>query len=150
MRPEDIANSLIANFEDVIPRQSWGETSFFVNPGRRLPSGTYFATLKEKDGENDRSSNLDRQGVFRLSIGPQRKDFESRFGTPPARPSKGGVIDGPWDFSEKNTLMPHPVYGWMSWVCVLNPSDAMFEKLNPLLISAHEKALKSAQKRLRN
>jgi len=28
-------------------------------------------------------------------------------------------------------LMPHPVYGRMFWVCVLNPSDVTFQKVQP-------------------
>ncbi len=30
-------------------------------------------------------------------------------------------------------LLPHPVYGRMHWVCVLNPSAATFESLRPCL-----------------
>ena len=36
--------------------------------------------------------------------------------------------------------MPHPVYAAQSWVCVLNPSDATFESLRPLLAEAHQRA----------
>ena len=34
-----------------------------------LPNGVYFCTLKENNGANDKASELDRDGVFRLSIG---------------------------------------------------------------------------------
>lgn len=34
--------------------------------------------------------------------------------------------------------MPHPVYGRMHWICVLNPSEATFEKIKPLLAQAYE------------
>lgn len=139
---------MTGEFNHVVAKASWGETAFFVNPGGRLPSGSYFATLKEKDGDNDRASNLDREGVFRLNFGPGRKPFEKIFGPPPARPAKGGVIEGPWDFTHADTLMPHPVYGWMSWMCMLNPSEKSFREIRPLIKEAYGRALQSATRKL--
>jgi len=43
--------------------------------------------------------------------------------------------------------MPHPVYGPNHFVCVLNPSDATFDAIKPLLKEAHEIAVKRAQPR---
>jgi len=37
--------------------------------------------------------------------------------------------------------MPHPVYGRNHWVCVLNPSEATFETLKPLLREAYDRAV---------
>ena len=38
--------------------------------------------------------------------------------------------------------MPHPVYGRMFWVCVLNPSDKTFEtKVQQLLAEAYDLAV---------
>ncbi|MFV0421471.1 DUF6194 family protein [Oleidesulfovibrio sp.] len=45
---------MLESFADVNPLDSWGGKSFFLNPGHQLKRGTYFATLKEKDGDNDR------------------------------------------------------------------------------------------------
>ena len=43
--------------------------------------------------------------------------------------------------------MPHPVYAWMSWVCVLSPSADAFELVKPLLAEAHAlAALKFARR----
>ena len=148
MEIKEISNWLTNRFDHVVPKNSWGETSFFINPGNRLPSGAYFATLKEKDGDNDKASNLNREGVFRLNFGPGKVAFEPLFGKPPARPPKGGIIEGPWDFGAQNQLMPHPIYGWMSWMCILNPGTKMFDRCKPLLEQAYEKALASVHKRL--
>ena len=38
-------------------------------------------------------------------------------------------------------FMPHPVYGKMHWVCVLNPSAATFAKVQELLAEAYEMAV---------
>ena len=37
--------------------------------------------------------------------------------------------------------MPHPVYGRNHWVCVLNPGEATFETLKPLLQEAYDRAV---------
>ncbi|MDX1591662.1 MAG: DUF6194 family protein [Balneolaceae bacterium] len=141
MKPEEIIQFITDNFEGVVPKSSWGETSLFYNPGSVLPNGVYFSTLKEKDGDNDKSSQLYRDGVFRLSIGVSKKTFEGLFGARPKRPPKGGIIDTGHDFTALDTLMPHPVYGWMSWVQVLNPGKNTFSELKPLLEEAHSNAV---------
>jgi hypothetical protein len=60
---------LMASFEGLAPRDSWGERSYFCNPGGKAARGTYFLTIKEKDGANDRASDLDRPGIWRLNFG---------------------------------------------------------------------------------
>jgi hypothetical protein len=45
------------------------------------------------------------------------------------------------DFTALDTLTPHPVYGWMSWVSVLNPSKTTFEAIEPLLAESHTLAI---------
>jgi len=35
-------------------------------------------------------------------------------------------------------LMPHPVYGKSHWISVLNPGEATFERVKPLLGEAYE------------
>jgi hypothetical protein len=134
---------------DVVPQNAWGETSYFYNPGNRFPRGTYFATIKEKDGDNDRASALDGPGLWRLNFGVQRKTFVGLFGAPPARPGKGGVIEGPWNFSDCDVLTPHPIYGWMSWLAVKNPSVETFEFCKPLIVDAHMKAKATFEGRLK-
>ena len=150
MIPEAILNELQARFSGTVVTPAWGETTVFYNPGNKLKRGAYFATVKEKDGANDRASALDRDGVFRLNIGVERPFFERRFGKPPARPSKGGHVQGNWDFTVLDALTPHPIYGWMSWVSILNPSKESFTACLPLLESAHNKAQATFEKRLRS
>ncbi len=150
MSPSDISAWINASFDDVVSKASWGETAFFVNPGLTLPSGAYFATLKEKDGDNDKASALHRPGVFRLNIGAGPKAFEALFGRRPARPAKGGIIQGNWDFTALDHITPHPVYGWMGWIAVLNPSSATMETVFPLIRTAYVRARATVDKRLKN
>jgi len=150
MTPEGTRALILRDFPETEAHESWGETSLFCNPGGRFVRGAYFLTLKSQDGANDRASALDRPGVFRMSFGLPHGVFEPHFGRPPARPSKGGVIEGPWDFTTQGQLMPHPVYGWMSWVCILNPSVADIAEHMSLIRAAHAKAVKTFERRARS
>lgn len=148
LTPTLVIDALLSKFDGVTVVDAWGEKSLFYNPGGRLPRGVYFATVKEKDGENDKASNLNRDRIFRLNVGTTKPLFLERFGPPPPRPEKGGVVEGPWDFTALDTLMPHPVYGWMSWVAVLNPSDKTFDELQPIIEAAYAKAKQSFLKKV--
>ena len=140
MNPNDILNYCLDNLSDTVVVNSWGERGVFYNPNNALKRGIYVLTVKEKDGDNDKSSNLNREGVYRISIGVRRNTFIYMFGSVPTRPAKGGVVDMPFDFAQIDKIVPHPVYAWMSWVCVLNPSDTTFEQLKPLIQEAYEYA----------
>jgi len=144
---ETVHQFIVDELDGVVPQNSWGESAYFYNPDNVLKRGAYFATLKEKDGENDRASNLNREGVWRLNIGVRKSTFSQIFGVSPGRPSKGEIIKGPWDFELKDNLTPHPIYGWMSWLAVNNPSFETFEKCKPLLIDAHLRAKATFLKR---
>ncbi len=69
MEESAIAQYIQESFHGIVLIAAWGETSFFYTLGRALPRGVFFATLKAKDGENDRASQLDRPEVLRLNIG---------------------------------------------------------------------------------
>lgn len=145
--PDSIIQDLLERFENTRVVAAWGERSIFYNPGGKLPRGVYFATIKEKNGENDKASHLDRAGMFRLNVGTIRPVFDERFGPPPARPGKCGVVDGPWDFTAPDILTPHPVYGWMNWVAVLNPSASTLADMDDLIGAAFGKARSSFEKK---
>ena len=132
----------------VKPIDCWGERAFFINPDGLLKRGVYFATIKEKDGENDSSSNLNRHHMFRLNIGIPSENYISIFGAKPKRPSKGCVIDGHYNFSETNIIMPHPIYGWMGWISVLNPKEELFEACKIHLKDAYRYSYKKALKKI--
>lgn len=140
--------AILAAFPGLAPKRTWGETSLFYNPDGILPNGVYFATVKEHDGANDKASNLDRPGVFRLSFGLPRGDYEARFGPRPPRPAKGSSVATGHDFTATDELMPHPVYAWMGWVQVLSPSRRTFAAIQPLLSAAHEAAAKKHDRQL--
>jgi hypothetical protein len=129
----------IGSKEDGSPEIAWGDTFFIYDPQRNLEgTGRFpFATIVIKDyGDFDNASNLDRPGVFRLNVGVPKKTFDSLF-----------PDEADHDFTALDVLMPHPVYGRNHWVCVLNPSDATFEKLKPLLAEAYDIAFRRIERR---
>lgn len=149
MSPEDIVQKLSSELDGVVPKSSWGETSLFYNPGDLLPNGVYFCTIKEKNGDNDKSSELDRDSVFRVSIGVGQPNYEKHFGARPKRPAKGYIVNTGHDFTQLDKLMPHPIYAWMSWVQILSPSKASFEEILPLIKDAHASAVVKFNKKVK-
>jgi hypothetical protein len=144
---EDIVQQILALDTGLVFDSNWGERAIFFNPGRVLKKGVYIATFKERDGQNDRASNLNRGGLFRFNLGLTKATYFPLFGFPPARPASGQTIDTGHDFTAVDTLMPHPVYGWMSWVAIINPSGSSFERLKPLLVDSLEAAKSKFAKR---
>lgn len=141
MSPNEIIDAIVCRLPGVMPKASWGETSLFYNPGKLLPNGVYFCTIKDHDGENDKASNLNRTGVFRLAIGLPPSTYRKLFGEKPARPAKGGVVETGHDFGALNELMPHPVYAWMSWVQILSPTEETFANIFSIIEEAHQAAV---------
>jgi hypothetical protein len=100
-----------------------GDSYYFTDPEQKFP----FATLVTSDA-HDQASNLGRPGVFRLNIGVSKSTFQSLF---------GAATEAEHDFTALDRLMPHPVYGKMYWVCVLNPGPATSEAVRGLLAEAY-------------
>jgi hypothetical protein len=145
--PVIIAEYLLKTYPGLSTINTWGEISFFYNPDGMRPRGTYFCTIKEKDGENDKASGLNRENTFRFNFGISKDTFIKVFGKPPRRPSKGGVVEGPYDFMKTDILQPHPVYGWMNWVAIINPTAQSFDMLHNLLNESYQLVLKKHQKK---
>ena len=122
----DGVDVVLASTEAGSPEVAWGDTFFMHHLDHNFP----FATIVTKDYPGfDEASKLDRPGVFRLNIGLSRGTFEALF-----------PEDREHDFAALDRVMPHPVYGRNHWACVLNPCDATFEQLKPLLAEAYERA----------
>lgn len=132
--PEQILSELLALDPGLRRERYWGEDAVFFNPRRQAPLGVILAAIKDHDGPNDSSAALTRPGVYRFAFGMTPDSFEQRFGAQPPRPAKGSAIDLPgYNPKRLRKLMPHPVYGWMSWVQILTPTTAQFAELRPLL-----------------
>lgn len=72
---EEIINYTVSNHNGVVVDHNWGEKCVFYNPECKLPKGIYILTFKEKDGPNDKASNVNRIGVYRLNLGISKNTF---------------------------------------------------------------------------
>jgi hypothetical protein len=145
---EEVIAYSLDTFPDLNEDWNWGERSLFYNPHRRLPKGAYFLTFKVKDGANDSASGI-RPGDWRLNIGISKAAFTDRFGAVPARPTAGGVVQTGHDFSQRDRILPHPVYGWMCWIAIVNPTHETFEEIKPLLRGTYERAVQRYRSRMK-
>jgi hypothetical protein len=132
--PDAITRYIVETFGGVDIVTASDDTFYFYDPRDGTPVDHMFpfATLVTGD-RHDQASNLDRPGVFRLNVGVSRQTFQSLFGA-------DATPDDAYDFTAPDTLLPHPVYGRMHWVCVLNPAAQTFETVQRLLAEAYERA----------
>ena len=139
MNENSISEYISGSFDDVQIETSEGNLFFFHGDDHKFP----FVTLVTSDAY-DTVSDLNRPGVFRLNIGVSGLTYNSLF---PAPGDAGGVSHEAHDYTALNRLMPHPVYGSMYWVCILNPDDTTFHEIvAPLLAEAYTRAsLKQSQ-----
>ncbi len=133
MEADSIRQYITETFAGVDVVDKSGTSFFFYDPDHMFP----FATLTTND-DNDQASNLNREGVFRLNVGVSKQTFQSLFG------SASG--EGRHDFTALDLIMPHPVYGKMYWVCVLNPSAATFEAVKTFLAEGYDMAVRKRAK----
>ena len=136
MDEKSLTDYITNTFAGVETTTNLSYTFFFYGSERMLP----FATIASTGNAYEQVSRLDRPGVFRLNIGVSKPTFQSLFGT-------GKVAVAAYDFTALDTLMPHPEYAAQSWLCVLNPSAATLQTLQPLLHEAYELAVKRANRR---
>jgi hypothetical protein len=136
MDEEAITHYITSTFDGVETMTNLGYLFFFYGADRMLP----FVTIASSGNEYEQISRLDRPGVFRLNIGVSKPTFQTLFGTEKVDVSA-------YDFTALDTLMPHPDYAAQSWLCVLNPSDATFQRLRPMLAEAYELAVRRHSRR---
>ena len=105
-------------------------------PERRFP----FCTLMTGD-RYDAASRLDRDpATYRINLEASRRSYERLFGPAPRQPAGYAVIDTGFDYTATDTLMPHPFYAPLHWVCVVNPGVRTLAELADLLGQAHSLA----------
>lgn len=149
MNAENVIEYCLKQYNGVVLKESWGEKGVFYNPNNSLKRGVYVLTVKEKDGANDKGSRLCRENIYRLNVGLRKETFIKHFGYIPNRPAAGKIVDMAFDFTALDTIIPHPVYAWMGWVCVLNPTQKTFEEFEPMIKESYEYAIEKFSKRKR-
>jgi hypothetical protein len=127
---ESVRDTLAA-FPDTLIIEAGGDVYAVYDPDHdyeeRPRNG--WATVVTSDA-HDSASDLDRPGVYRLNLGLPRDRFRE-------------VVDpaAEHDPTALDTLFPHPVYGRLNWVSVLNP-DRTWPLARQLLADAHAFAVR--------
>ena len=150
MTEAEITQYICSSFSDIQIATANGNSFYYHGPEGTIPERTFpFATLVGSD-EYDKTSNLDREGVFRLNIGVSKATYNSLLGTIPPAPGDSGIVETGHDFTVLDEIMPHPIYGHMAWICVLNPGKATIETVKSLLKEAYETAVKKSKSTKKN
>ena len=94
---------------------------------------------------NDRDQGLPR----RFDVAARRS--AALEGEHPRRPEAVRGADGcrDPDFAEADVFLPHPVYGALGWVCVVNPGQRTEAEVLDLLRAAHGDARRRDERRSR-
>jgi hypothetical protein len=129
MTDREVSQYITTTFPDAQVVSAEANSFFFCGRDRKLP----FATLVTTDAY-DQFSDLDRPSVFRLNVGVSKETFECLLGR--------DAMEIDHDFTSLDRILPHPVYGQMHWLCVLNPTEATFQQLRELLAEAYDLAAK--------
>lgn len=126
------------------PELAWGDAFFYYAPDGRMPERTQpYGTIVTKDYPGDTASALDRTHRWRVNIHVDRATFREVTGEDPRRLAQQR------DHSEADRVMPHPVYGELGWVAVVDPGEATMRLVLELLREAHDAARRRADRRER-
>ena len=120
---------------DDVPELAWGDAYFYCSPDGRMPEGVQpYGTIVVKNYPGDIASDLDSPGRWRVNIHVGRTTFEELTGEEP----RG--LNRPRDYAAADCVMPHPVYGPLGWVSVVNPGERTTRTVVRLLGAAHDAA----------
>ena len=124
---------------DGTPEIAWGDAFFYYAPDGQVPTTVQpYGTVVTKNYPDDTSCDLDRPGRWRVNV---------HVGRERARGLVGGEVA--WGDVEADVLLPHPVYGELGWVCVVNPADRTTPQVLDLLREAHDDARRRYERRRR-
>ncbi|MGD9481781.1 DUF6194 family protein [Streptomyces sp. TRM70308] len=118
-----------------LPELTWGDAFFYYAPDGRMPKGVQpYGTIVTKNYPDDTASDLDPPGRWRVNVHVDRATFQELTGEEPRS------IRRPHDHAAADSVMPHPVYGALGWVSVVNPGERTTDTVVRLLRTAHRAA----------
>lgn len=123
------------------PEIAWGDFFFYYAPDGMVPANVQpYATIVTKDYPGDTQSDLDGEGRWRVNIHVGRAGFGQLTGQ-----SVRDFSDR--DFAAPDVVLPHPVYGRLGWVAIVNPGERTAATVTRLLADAHDRAKARATRR---
>jgi hypothetical protein len=121
--------------DEAVPEVAWGDAFFYYAPDGRVPQNVQpYATIVTKNYPDDEQSDLDPADRWRVNVHVDRAAFRELTGEDP------GQLVAQRTYSAPDTVMPHPVYGQLGWIAVVNPGEATSGTIMRLLREAHEAA----------
>lgn len=146
MTIEQITQFILDNFPGSQVLEHEGDYFYYADKSL-VGSSTVkpFATLVTKDNEYDNASKLDREGVFRFNLGLNKPDFDSLISVQAPSRDFGSYLQTDIDFTTQDQIIPHPIYGTVNRISVLNPSEEMINKLKPYIEKGYTNQLKQIQ-----
>lgn len=125
------------------PPISWGDHFFYFAADGQVPSNRQpYATIVTKDYPGDDASRLNAEGRWRLNIHVGAAVFQELLG---GRPSD--IDTGAMDLAAADVVIPHPMYGTLGWVSIVNPGAATTDAAVRLLRAAHEDDRRRVERR---
>ena len=123
------------------PEIAWGDFFFYYSPDGEIPQNVQpFATIVTKDYPDDTGSQLNAENRWRVNIHVGKARFTELTGEDPRSFTWG-------DYATADAVMPHPVYGALGWISVVNPGHKTMPTVIDLLRAAHEDARARAERR---
>jgi hypothetical protein len=117
------------------PEIAWGDAFFYYAPDGRIPQNTQpYGTIVTKNYPDDATSDLDPPGRWRVNVHVDGAMFRQLTGEEPRSLSRGR------DHAATDSVMPHPVYGALGWISVVNPGERTADTVVGLLSGAHDAA----------
>jgi len=122
------------------PEIAWGDFFFYYAPDGEVPTNQQpFATIVTKNYPDDVGSQLG-DGRWRVNIHVGKARFHELVGD----------VAEPVDHAQPDAFTPHPLYGGLGWVSVVNPGERTLPRVLELLQSAYQDARKRASRRVQH
>lgn len=117
------------------PESAWGDAFFYYAPDGEVPQNIQpYGTIVTKDYPDDTASRLDEEGRWRVNIHIDRSTFVRLTDEEPRHLTRHR------DFAATDQINPHPVYGALGWVAIVNPGERTMSTALELLREAHRAA----------
>src|SRR5687767_2020527 len=117
------------------PESAWGDAFFYYAPDGEVPQNVQpYGTIVTKDYPDDTASRLDEEGRWRVNIHVDRSTFVGLTDEEPRHLTRHR------DFAATDQINPHPVYGALGWVAIVNPGERTMSTALELLREAHRAA----------
>ena len=128
---------------DGSPEVSWRDAFVYYAPDGVVPRTQPFATVVTKDYPGDEGSRLDRPDTFRVNVAAGTDAFRRWTGRDPREPPPEDV-----DVSTPDVVIPHPDYGHLGWLAVVDPGPRTEDALRDLHRTAHTLAQGRYERRI--